>query len=195
MKQIVGRSSLKQVAEFHETFSHPIAKNVGEESLLTRQLRIELLFEELQELAEATDCRRTFTELCKEIIDKNGTWEEDDFSSFYVADVNDGDNVDHVAELDALCDLQVVLDGKFLTSGHWKVKDKAFAEVHRSNMSKSKKVSQERLEKHIDHLVNTGKAQTVTAKSNQQHTIFYREDGKILKGPNFSEPNLKQFVK
>jgi predicted HAD superfamily Cof-like phosphohydrolase len=64
--------------------------------------------------------------------------------------------------LDALCDLQYVLDGAFLTLGFHRVKDKAFAEVHRSNMSK---------------LGEDGKP-------------IYREDGKILKGPNYSSPNL-----
>lgn len=176
----MSRTTLEQVEEFHRIFNHPIAENIGEETLETRQLRIKLLFEELGELAEASDCL--------------GTWDE--LTSNH-ADVmlEDGNNVDHVAELDALCDLQVVLDGKFLTSGHWRHKKEAFAEVHRSNMSKADRVSQVKLESHIDHLVNIGKAETVTAKTKNKHTIFYREDGKILKGPNFKEPELKQFIK
>lgn len=44
--------------------------------------------------------------------------------------------------------------------------DACFKEVQRSNMSKLDKNGQP----------------------------IYREDGKILKGPNFSEPNLEQFV-
>lgn len=68
--------------------------------------------------------------------------------------------------LDALCDLQVVLDGAFLALGFWKVKDAAIAEVMRSNMSK---------------LGADGKP-------------IYRHDGKILKGPNYTPPNLKQFI-
>ena len=44
--------------------------------------------------------------------------------------------------------------------------DKCFTEVHRSNMSK---------------LGNDGKP-------------IYREDGKILKGENFSEPNLEEVL-
>lgn len=73
---------------------------------------------------------------------------------------------DKTQVLDALCDLHYVLDGAFLALGFHNVKDAAMAEVHRSNMSK---------------LGADGKP-------------IYREDGKILKGPNYTAPNLEQFV-
>ena len=62
---------------------------------------------------------------------------------------------------DALTDLLVVIYG----AGHaYGIDlDECFKEVHRSNMSK---------------LGEDGKP-------------IYREDGKVLKGPNYSEPNLK----
>lgn len=74
---------------------------------------------------------------------------------------------DKVEILDALCDLQYVLDGTFIHFGFAKVKDAAFAEVHRSNMSK---------------LDENGKP-------------ILRDDGKILKSRNYTPPNLLQFVK
>lgn len=73
---------------------------------------------------------------------------------------------DPAAVLDALVDLQYVLDGAFLCFGFGKVKNAAVAEVHRSNMSK---------------LGADGKP-------------IRRADGKVLKGPNYVPPNLKQFV-
>lgn len=73
---------------------------------------------------------------------------------------------DPVATLDALCDLQYVLDGAFLALGFHKVKDAAMQEIHRSNMSK---------------LGSDGKP-------------IKRGDGKILKGPNFTPPDLGQFI-
>jgi len=73
---------------------------------------------------------------------------------------------DMVEVLDALCDIQYVLDGAFLEFGLHSVKDAAFAEVQASNMSK---------------LGEDGKP-------------ILREDGKILKGPNFRPPNLAQFL-
>ena len=77
------------------------------------------------------------------------------------------DEGDIVEVLDALIDLQYVLDGAFLSFGLHPVKDVAFNEVHRSNMSK---------------LDENGKP------------IRRESDGKILKGPNYFEPDMKQFI-
>ena len=74
---------------------------------------------------------------------------------------------DMVETLDALTDLQYVLDGAFLSLGLHDVKEAAFAEVHRSNMSK---------------LGEDGKP------------ILRESDGKVLKGPNYFKPDLAQFV-
>ncbi len=71
-----------------------------------------------------------------------------------------------VEVLDALCDIQYVLDGTFLEFGLHKVKENAFAEVHASNMS----------------------------KLGEDGEPILREDGKVLKGPNFRRPDLGQFL-
>jgi hypothetical protein len=68
--------------------------------------------------------------------------------------------------LDALTDLQYVLDGTYIAFRLKEVKQLAFEEVHASNMSK---------------IGVDGKP-------------IYREDGKILKGPNYFKPNLTQFI-
>lgn len=69
--------------------------------------------------------------------------------------------------LDALIDLQYVLDGAFLSFGLHDLKEVAFAEVHGSNMSK---------------LGEDGKP------------VVRESDGKILKGPNYYRPNLAKFL-
>ena len=74
---------------------------------------------------------------------------------------------DLIETLDALIDLQYVLDGAFLSFGLQHVKDAAFNEVHRSNMSK---------------LGEDGKP------------IRRESDGKVLKGPDYFKPDIKQFV-
>lgn len=66
---------------------------------------------------------------------------------------------DKVEVLDALVDLQYVLDGAFLSLGYANYKNSAFKEVHRSNMTKEGGTN--------------------------------RADGKIMKGPNYEEPNLR----
>ena len=75
---------------------------------------------------------------------------------------------DMVETLDALIDLQYVLDGAFLSLGMAHLKDVAFDEVHSSNMSK---------------LGADGKP------------IRREGDGKVLKGPNYFKPNMVQFLK
>lgn len=69
---------------------------------------------------------------------------------------------DVVETLDALSDLQYVLDGAYLSFGLHQFKDAAIQEVHRSNMSK---------------LDESGQP-------------IMREDGKFLKGPNYIPPDL-----
>ncbi|MGB4106631.1 MAG: nucleoside triphosphate pyrophosphohydrolase family protein [Alphaproteobacteria bacterium] len=77
-------------------------------------------------------------------------------------------NNDIVETLDALIDLQYVLDGAFLSFGLHDVKEVAFAEVHRSNMSK---------------LGEDGKP------------IRRESDGKVMKGPNYFVPDMSQFIR
>lgn len=74
---------------------------------------------------------------------------------------------DAVETLDALIDLQYVLDGAFLSFGLHHVKMDAFAEVHRSNMSK---------------LGEDGKP------------IRRESDGKVMKGPHYFKPDIAQFI-
>ena len=77
------------------------------------------------------------------------------------------DNNDLVEVLDALTDLQYVLDGAFLSFGLQDFKYEAFSEVQRSNMSK---------------LGEDGKP------------ILRESDNKILKGPNYEAPDLKAIL-
>ena len=75
-------------------------------------------------------------------------------------------NDDIVEVTDALADQLYILLGTMVAHGMQGIIKDVFNEVHRSNMSK---------------LGEDGKP-------------IYREDGKVLKGPNFSKPNLEQFL-
>ncbi|WP_422050626.1 hypothetical protein [Shimia sp.] len=74
---------------------------------------------------------------------------------------------DMVEVLDALCDIQYVLDGTFLEFGLHSLKPAAVEEVHASNMSK---------------LGADGRP-------------VLRADGKVLKGPDFRRPDLGRVLK
>lgn len=130
------KTTLEQVKEFHEKFGINQQDKPYTCDRELSYLRCELIREELHELENALIGPGM---LC---------------------------NIKAVEVLDALLDLQYVLDGAFLALGFHKVKDAAFAEVHRSNMSK---------------LGADGKP-------------ILRKDGKILKGPNYTPPQLEQFI-
>jgi len=75
-------------------------------------------------------------------------------------------NDDLVEVTDALADQLYILLGTMVAHGMQDIIEDVFDEVHRSNMSK---------------LGADGKP-------------IYREDGKVLKGPNFTPPNIEQFL-
>ena len=73
---------------------------------------------------------------------------------------------DLIEVADALADQLYILLGTMISHGMGDVMEDIFDDVHRSNMSK---------------LGEDGKP-------------IYREDGKILKGPNFSKPNIAKYL-
>lgn len=68
---------------------------------------------------------------------------------------------------DALGDMLYILCGTIIEHGMQNIIEQVFEEIQRSNMSK---------------LGEDGKP-------------IYRQDGKVLKGNNYSKPNLSQFIK
>lgn len=74
---------------------------------------------------------------------------------------------DLVGIADALGDELYILLGTIIAHGMGDIIEKVFNEIHSSNMSK---------------LGADGKP-------------IYREDGKVLKGPNYFKPNIEQFLK
>ncbi|WP_196895125.1 pyrophosphohydrolase domain-containing protein [Aureivirga marina] len=75
-------------------------------------------------------------------------------------------NNDLVEVADALGDMLYILCGTMLTHGMQHKIEEVFDEIQRSNMSK---------------LGEDGKP-------------IYREDGKVLKGPNYFKPNIKEII-
>ena len=139
---------LKQVKEFHDTFDCLVGNVDVLEPLDIRQLRIKLLFEELVELSVASDCNKTMANLCdKHVFNAiNTSAKETDMEDMRVQvlyeqlnenNITDGNNVDLVEELDALADIQYVLNGKILTSGLYNCFDENFDIVHANNMTKA----------------------------------------------------------
>ena len=126
-----------KVLEFHKAFNLPIDKHLSLEEL---KLRFDLQDEEHQEVSnEMAELAMSLVKPKKDLrkVKANLTKE--------------------------ICDQIYVLCGTAVALGL--PLDKAFAEVHRSNMSK---------------LDDDGKA-------------IYREDGKVLKSKNYTPANMEQF--
>lgn len=75
-------------------------------------------------------------------------------------------NGDIVEVADALGDMLYILCGTIIEHGMQNVIEEVFEEIHRSNLSK---------------LGEDGKP-------------IYREDGKVIKGPNYFPPNIKKIL-
>ena len=115
------------VREFHEKFDQPVRVTPCVDDEGTNQLRLNLLLEELRELGEALGYKLVHDAHEDRIF----------FASTGRLDMMRGLDLDKaVATLDALTDLQYVLDGSYVSLGLAAWKDAAFEEVHRSNMSK-----------------------------------------------------------
>lgn len=158
---------IEKVREFHETFEHPVGNLEQTEPLKIRQLRLKLLFEEFIELAEASDCMETLGNLCENQINRMASAE-----GGYV----DGDNVDKIEELDALCDLQYVLSGKILTSGLHEVFDRNFDLVHQNNMHKAHSTWE-----HAQETARKLGLKNYTIRPRNRKFLLLNSDGKLTK--------------
>mgnify|MGYP003851261461 FL=1 len=73
---------------------------------------------------------------------------------------------DLVEVADALGDMMYILAGTMISHGMQNVIDEVFDEIHRSNMS----------------------------KLGQDGQPLYREDGKVMKGPNYFKPDIQSIL-
>lgn len=168
---------LNQVIEWHKAFNIPILKS-GEIPQPGRyELRVKLIKEEIKELIETIE-ENNIKHICKEMADVEyvafGTilemgWDFTDQACFaYYSTQKAVTILKLILESDEPIDNEDILDLLYLlrayrnSQGMSRIWDDVFSEVHRSNMSK---------------LGNDGKP-------------VYREDGKVLKGPNFAPADL-----
>tara|TARA_R110000772_G_scaffold95789_1_gene194138 strand:- start:8390 stop:8914 length:525 start_codon:yes stop_codon:yes gene_type:complete len=170
---------LESVKDFHETFNHPVHETIEDRNHKLRELRLKLLYEEIEELSNAMGTDGTLHKLCKETIGKP---------------IN---NIlyDKTESLDALCDIQYVLSGAVLSMGYTKVFDPAFLEVQRSNMSKMCSTMEQAEDTVKYYKEERNEPLDITITEKEDGFIVVREDGKILKNKYYSPADLKQFIK
>lgn len=174
---------LEKVKEFHETFQPQTVVNNSENDLdiERRKLRINLIFEELHELSEASGVEEHFISILKEKV-------------YQLENKNFDDKLDKVEVLDALCDLQYVLSGTVLEYGMDSVFDESFNEVHRSNMSKSHDTLEEALETVEKRMIDYEEDCKVE-KHGEKFVVKRLSDAKIIKNIKYSPADLSNFLK
>lgn len=99
-----------------------------------------------------------------------------------------GDAVDLIAYADAVCDLLYVVLGSAISAGIGAdTLGKMFSEVHRSNMSKLWRDTE------IESMRDADIA-SVQMPDGTLRYVVKNKDGKVLKSPSYSPPNLRQFL-
>lgn len=171
--------SIESVKEFHSIFSQPIKTSIGVPSKERALLRVRLIFEELKELAEASGVAEEFNDMISDNVE------------VFIPVINKEPN--NAEALDALVDLQYVLDGSILEYGMQDVFEVAHNDVHVSNMSKFC-VSKIDLEASLAHY-KAKRIQTYTKEDNGRYFIYKAEDGKLLKPLNYVAADMKSVIK
>ncbi len=179
---------LKSVEDFHKQFNNPVNSYRDSIDLNIRQLRIKLLFEEIEELSEASDVKKTFLNLCKDVIEKESDGNRKGIFS------KDDNGVDKKEELDALCDIMYILMGGVLVLGHQQNFESAFDEVHNSNMSKMCSTMEE-VEKTIAFYKEKDGTEAIFVPKGDKWIVLRKNDGKVLKNVFYKEADLQKFVK
>ena len=170
---------LESIIEFQKAGGHTVAYSTDNHipSIEDRKLRLRLIREENEELAEAYGLTKFFNDISR-------THEEtgEDTLEF-----------NKVEALDALCDLSVVVNGGFAVSGFTDIAQEAYDETMRSNMSKFCYSLDEAL------ATVAGKEDwtyRVTNINGRDVYVFLRkEDGKIMKNvATFFKPDYSKLL-
>lgn len=156
-------NTIDLVRQFHETFKHPVAKQLTTSTADIRRLRVKLIAEELCELAQALGVPLELEVKPQNSVEDAKATMNGMVKSVWVAPAElcySDANVDMVETADALGDLDYVVQGGNLVFGI--PAGLVMYAIHTSNMSK---------------LGDDGKP-------------IFDADGKVKKGPNFKEPDI-----
>jgi predicted HAD superfamily Cof-like phosphohydrolase len=164
--------TLEQVKEFMLMFKQPVQPITHQIQTDRARLRLSLLLEETHELAVAYGEDRYFKDMCHSISTK----------PTYT------DSPNRVEELDALVDIQYVLNGAVLEGGLGDCFDEAFDEVHANNMTKAAST----IEEANASILKYGEKNilVVAEEHNNKFIIFDVHTRKALKAANYVPVDL-----
>lgn len=196
ISQIVqNHSYIGQVNEFHKTFLDLNDVEFNKEIL---KKRLNLIFEELAEIAEAggTSCIEHFLNLMSVKASK--------FNEKLIQ--GEVELLDKVEVLDGFCDLQYVLSGSIDKLGIVQEFDEAFNAVHENNMSKmydsytevkrrAKEWEDKNKELPFQYDIQIIPIGEKDLEVGQECKYILKIDGKIIKPKDHKKVNLAKFIK
>lgn len=106
---------------------------------------------------------------------------------------------DLIEYVDALGDLQYVLDGRFLNAGLQDYKDAILKEIHRSNMTKACKSSEEAQEtlgklRQLNAIESYHIERCRVSGLDNNYIVYRSKDRKVMKSIHYQPPNLKDII-
>lgn len=156
--------------------------NPEEVSIEIRRLGISLIFEELEELAEASGVSSHFASLCSKSVDKLPSIEELQLKK----------KVDVVEQADALGDVDFTLNWCINMFGHRITHNEVFREICISNNSKACH-NMEEAQATVDFYMKTkGVESTIIERDGK--FVVERLDGKLLKNVNYYPANIERIL-
>ncbi len=177
--------SISLVKDFMVTFKQPVLNSPTIPAMDRIKLRLSLILEELDELAEAAGAREEFAKMLTEKSFK--------IKSKSIEGVpNQPEPKSLVGCLDAFCDLQYVLDGAIQEFGMANEFLLGFQEVHDSNMSKVCHTEQEAFDTMDHHAAEHGACHV--KESNGKFLVYRSSDNKVMKSKYYKPAQLDQFI-
>lgn len=182
---------LNQTERFRRAALLPVADVQSAPSYAERVLNLSLLLEELAELADAYGMQLAFCQLMEaKAFDCAGA----DTVAMTFHATNTGD-YNAVEALDALADIQVVLDGAVLTSGLQTVFHGALDEVFASNLTKTAVPYNEAVRDRAVYANAGTNVELFGGGAGEGAWILKRAtDGKLMKPARFVAPSLHHFI-
>ena len=167
-----------------QVMNQPVQKDIITIPEDRARLRIALIFEELKEYAEACGLPYYFEDLCDN----------------YCIDVHNKTQVhpldttpNQVEQLDALLDLEYVVLGAVHEHGFGEIFDKAFDDVHNSNMSKA--CNTEDIAKLTIDKYEAEQKSCYYKQIGDFFVVYDRNTDKVLKSVNYKPVDLEPYFK
>ena len=168
---------INQVKEFQVTFNQPVLDFKEKITADRAKLRLNLILEELHELAVSLGEEKHFRWQISKILEK-----EEIVTPM----------MSKVTQADALADLEYVIKGTVIECGLIEVFDEVFDEVHASNMSKSIINVNDLI--HEELILTTNNIEYEVKTTAKRFVLIRKEDGKIIKPSTYKKPDIPSIL-